>query len=158
MYCINIHIILLGHKTLVCYLYLISLWEIQYLWCCAIVLTGVSISGRSCKQLFIKKVFLWSVLFDISSVSIIVIAGKTQTFSLFGSVCHSLLAACLKNISHLNTFLMSQLSHRHALTLLVMPNSTRKINQLVCCVPLAKNLERERDLELGVVQEAPHVA
>lgn len=54
-YCINIHIILLGHKPLVCYLYLICLWEIQYFWCCARVRTGILISQRSWEQTIYLK-------------------------------------------------------------------------------------------------------
>lgn len=71
-----------------------------------------------------KKIFLWSVLFDGRSASIIVITEKnTDTQSLWCS-----LSSTVKNISYLSTSPMSQLSNSRAPLLSVMPNTTRKIS------------------------------
>lgn len=55
------------------YLYVICLWEVQCFLFGAGFLTGMLIPERSCEQ---TQVFLWSVLIDITSVSLTVITGK----------------------------------------------------------------------------------
>lgn len=139
---INILIILLGHKTLVCYLYLICLREIQYLWRCAMVLTGILISGRSCEQLFFlflkkNKAFLWSVLFDGRSASIIVITEETRySVSLVQFVIDCEKHLISEHVSHVTALLQS------CSNALGYAKYYKK-NKSVCSVPLATNLMSE---------------
>lgn len=109
--CINIHNISLGQKSLVYYLYLICLWEIQYLWCCA---TGLGWNSDIREVMWTDRLIVVRIVWYKSCSDYCYrkknkLKKRTDTPSLrCCAVCHRPLAACPTSITHLSGSLTSQ--------------------------------------------------